>query len=249
MGTTLFLQMRREKVPPHVVLVGDPERVRMFESEMDDASVLSASREFTFLAGRFHGLPVGVISTGIGAPAAAIVLEELAEAGVHTVLRAGTMMAIQGNLGDFVLAQGAARYEGVSTAYASPEIPAVADQAFFRSAWHTLTMSGEPFHAGLVATVDAFYSHIFPFDGEKRPRRPGNLLEGLRSQGVLAADMETSAIYVIGRALGMRAQSLCLLSVSAFPWDALDGDARQERERRLVQLSLEVMYNFVEGKP
>jgi len=246
MGKTLFLQIDRDKVPPQVILVGAPERVHLFALEMDNATVRSTSREFTFLTGRFHGLPIGVASTGIGAPAIGLVLEELAEAHVRHVLRAGTMIALNGEMGNFVLAQGAARYEGVSSTYAPSEIPAIPDETFFRSAWQTLSTSGEPFRAGPVATVDAFYRHIFP--DERNGRQRGELLRMLRKHGLLAADMETSALYVIGRTLGMRTQSLCLLSVSAFPWNSLAGESRDKREKTLVRLALEVMYNFVEGE-
>ena len=245
MGKTLFLQVEREAIPQQVILVGDPGRVHLFAPTLHDPSVLSNSREFTFLSGKFRGMPIGVVSTGIGSPAAALVLEELSEANVRTVLRAGTMIAIGGRLGDFVLAQRALRYEGVSSAYAPPEIPATPDGAFFRSAWRTLSSSRERFLAGPVATVDAFYRHLFPPDDNGRRR--GELLHDLRQQGVIAADMETSAIYVVGRALGIRALSVCLLSVSAFPWRALSGEDRTEREKMLVKLALEVMYDFVEG--
>ncbi len=244
MGQTLFLQVEREEVPHEVILVGAPERVRLFAQEMSNTSVLAKSREFTSITGKFRGLPIGVVSTGIGAPATALVLEELAEAGVRNVLRAGTMIAIKGRLGEFVLAQGAARYEGVSSTYASPEIPAIPNEMFFRSAWQTLSNSREHFLVGPVATVDAFYRHIFPDTRNEHHR--GELLGILQDHGILAADMETAALYIIGRALGMRTQSLCLLSVSAFPWNSLVGDSRNKRERTLVRLALQVMYNFVE---
>ncbi len=245
MGKTLFLQVERDEIPQQIIMVGDPGRVRLFAPALDDPSVLSNSREFTFLSGRFRGMPIGVVSTGIGAPAAVLVLEELSEANVEAILRAGTMIAIGGQLGDFVLAQSAARYEGVSSAYAPPEMPATPDGAFFRSAWKTLSASGERFLTGPVATVDAFYRYLFP-PNDSRQRR-GELLHDLLRQEVIAADMETSAIYVVGRALGMRALSMCLLSVSAFPWRALTGDERSEREGTLVRLALEIMYDFVEG--
>ncbi len=245
MGKTLFLQLERGDVPQQVIMVGDPGRVKMFAPVLEESLVLSDSREFVFLAGRFRTMPIGIVSTGIGAPAAVIVLEELSEVGVKTVLRAGTMLAIQGDLGDFVLAQSAARYEGVSSAYAPPEMPATPDGAFFRSAYQTLSGSGERFLSGPVATVDAFYRHLFPPDDVHRQR--GELLQEFRRNGVIAADMETSALYLVGRALGIRALSLCLLSVSAFPWKALEGTERREREETLVRLALDVMFDFAGG--
>ena len=245
MEKTLFLQVERDETPRQVVMVGDPGRVSMFAPVLEDPLVLSDSREFIFLTGKFKGMPVGVVSTGIGAPAAVIVLEELSEVGVKTVLRAGTMIGIRGDLGDFVLAQSAARYEGVSFAYAPPAMSATPDGAFFRSAWKTLSVSGEKFLSGPVATVDAFYRHLFPPD-DLHLRR-GELLQEFRLHGVIAADMETSALYLVGRTLGIRTLSLCLLSVSAFPWKALEGDERREREELLVKLALDVMFNFAGG--
>ena len=46
-------------------------------------------REYRIVTGEIQGVPVTAASTGIGAPSTAILIEELAKLGSHTLLRVG----------------------------------------------------------------------------------------------------------------------------------------------------------------
>lgn len=235
---------------PYVVLVGDPARLRLFGAELSEARIIAQEREFTTLTGLYQELPVSVVSTGIGAPAAAIVMEELWELGARVVVRAGTVMALNVALGDLVLAQGAARFEGVSMTYLPVEFPALADADLFFAFREVLDKDQAPYRAGLVATSDGFYTQLFHHAlPEREPQRDNSwLLEQLVRHGVLGADMETSAIYTIGWLLRMKCVSLCVATVDGRTRAMLEPALRTDREKRLVRLVLKGLQVFAHGE-
>jgi len=243
---TWYLKCSPEDCAPSVVLVGDPTRVHLFAKELSGTRVVAQEREFTTLTGRYQGLPVSVISIGIGAPAAAIAMEELWELGARVVVRAGTVMALNVALGDFVLAQGAVRFEGISTTYLPLEFPALADADLFFAFRQVLDEVQVRYHAGLVATSDGFYTQLFHHAlPNRKPRRDdATLIERLIEQGVLGADMETSAIYTIGQFLGIKCVSLCVATVDGRTQTIMEPALRAEKEKQLVRLVLKGLYAF-----
>ena len=56
--------------------------------------------------------------------------------------------------------------------------------------------------------------------------------------------METSAVLAVGRALGMRAGSLCLCSVDGPSLQRMPAKARRAAERSLVDVALDIISTF-----
>lgn len=239
---TLYLKAKRDDVAPLAVLVGDPSRVDLFRHRLDGAKTVAQAREFTTVTGRYEGVDLSVVAIGIGAPAAAIALEELASLGVKAVIRAGTMMAVRAPLGSLILAQAACRMESTSRTYEPLEVPAVADADLFASFRAVLEEAGIAHATGLVGTADGFYSEMMP----ARSAEPSLLMQQFRAWGVLGADMETSAVYVIARSLGIKAVSCCLGTVEAGTRRMLEAEERRRLERVLVDAVLHVAREFVE---
>ncbi len=243
MEQTWYLKVRPQDVASHVVLVGDPARVDLFRERLEGATLRGQQREFSVLTGQYRDLPVSVVATGIGAPASAIVLEELAMLGVRAVARAGTMMAVLAEPGTLILAHAACRFESTSRTYLPLEVPAVADPDLFAAFRSALDASGRPYTAGLVGTCDGFYTQMLP---PNPGRDPDGLLDRFVSWHVAGVDMETSAVYSIARYLGLRAVSLCAATVDGRTRQALPPPAREGLERDLVALTLEGLYTYAE---
>lgn len=243
MEPSWYLKVRREDVAPYAILVGDPARIQLFQERLSDARVVGHDREFTTLTGRYETTRISVVSTGIGAPASAIVLEELARLGVRGVVRAGTMMAVTAAPGSFILALAACRYEATSRTYAPLEVPAVADPDLFAAFRRVLDARNRSYVAGVVGTCDGFYTQMMPQGPERR-------LEGLLDQfltwRLAGADMETSAIYIIANALGVRAVSLCAVTVDGRTQRMLGQAEREQLERELVEVTLLGVHSFAE---
>jgi len=246
-GKSWYLKCRAEDVAPSAILVGDPARVKMFADAMTDAEIICQEREFTTLTGTYKGVPVSVISVGIGAPSAAIVLEELWELGVKAVVRAGTALAINVRAGDFILANSAIRSEGTSPTYLPIEYPAVADFDLLCAYRRALKDAQAPFAVGMLATSDGFYTEIFQHTVSGKPplQRPETRLDEFRSFGVLGADMETAAVYVAGHYLGLKTLSLLVTTVDADTSKMLESSLRRQKEIELVQLVLQGLHLYV----
>ena len=130
------LRARTGAYGEHALLVGDPARAELIATELfEGAELVTDARGLNGYAGRFNGLTVGIQTTGMGGPSAAIVIEELIQLGVRRIVRLGTCGSLSPSLapGDFFCAAAA--------------IPAV----------HDAKKAGVRMRVGLVATTDAFY--------------------------------------------------------------------------------------------
>ena len=235
-----YLRCGPDDVADRAVLVGDRGRVHLAAEHLDDVRVLNEDRGLTTATGSWRDTPVTVSAFGMGAPIAAVVLHELAQLGVHTVLRLGTVMCLPpARLGDLVLAEGAIRGESTSATYVPDGYPAVADLALTVAVRDRLRDGDRAWCSGLVASYDGFYPQLAP---GLAPDAGAGVDHGrLRGLGVLALDMETSAVLAVGRALGVRAGSLCLASVDAATRDRLDPDRRIAAEHELVVVGLDAL--------
>ncbi|MCD6332280.1 MAG: nucleoside phosphorylase [Bacteroidales bacterium] len=76
-GSIFHLKLRPQDLADTVFLVGDPDRVSMFESLMDEILHESHNREFVSVTGRYRNHKITALSTGIGTDNIDIVMNEL----------------------------------------------------------------------------------------------------------------------------------------------------------------------------
>jgi uridine phosphorylase len=238
-----YLACGPEDVAERAVLVGDPNRIELFVEHLDDVRTVGDNRGLRVVTGSTDGVPLTVCAFGMGAPVAVIVLEELAKLGVRTFLRVGTVMTLEpGALGELVVAAAALRGEKTSATYVPDGYPALPDLDLLFGTLVTLERLEKPYRIGLVASLDGFYSEMFAASPE-RDESVAARLRALADVGVIAIDMETSALLVVARWLGVRAGSLCLASVDGWTRVKLEGDERREGEARLVAATLAAISN------
>ena len=82
--------MGKGDIGRYVLLPGDPFRTDLIASYFDDAKLVAHNREHKTWTGTLNGVPVSVVSTGMGCPSTAICLEELIACGADTFIRVGT---------------------------------------------------------------------------------------------------------------------------------------------------------------
>jgi uridine phosphorylase len=228
-----YLNCTAEDVGDRAILVGDRSRVGRIAELLDDVQWLNEDRGLTTATGARNGSRVTVSAFGMGAPIAAVVLHELHDIGVRTFLRLGTVMGLEPvELGDLVIADGAVREEATSSGYVPPGYPAVGDFELGRALRSAATEAGLPWHGGLVCSCDGFYTEML--GAHERH-------EHLRKLGVLALDMETSAILAVARALGSRAASLCAATVDGRTSAKLGEGERDAAEDALVRVGLDAL--------
>lgn len=228
-----YLNCGAEDVGDRAILVGDRGRVALTAERLEDVVFLNEDRGLTTATGTYAGERITVSAFGMGAPIAAVVLDELHQLGVRTFLRLGTVMSLPpAQLGDLVIADAAIRNESTSAAYVPDGYPAVADHDLGVALRQAAAASDGPWRAGLLDSTDGFYPSML--HAEERHAR-------LKALGVVALDMETSAVLSVARALGARAGSLCAATVDAPTSEKLALEPRLELERRLVDVGLDAI--------
>lgn len=150
------------------------------------------------------GHRVAVLQPGIGAPLAAIFLEELAAMGVRSIVGVGGAGALlpELTLGHAVVLGSALRDEGTSLHYLSPDRVVEADPVGLDVLSATLRAEGVPFVVGRCWTTDA----VFRETRDRVARR--------REEGCTVVDMEASAAIAVARYRGVRHAHLLLAADS-----------------------------------
>jgi purine-nucleoside phosphorylase len=208
----IHLRAEPEDYAPVVLLPGDPNRATWIAEKFDGgpgaAKLVTSHRGLLGYTGTYHGLPVSVQTTGMGAPSISIVVEELLRLGVRRLIRVGTCGGIGPGIktGDIVIASAAAPVDGATRTYlhGDPYAPA-ADFGLTRQLVEVAEKRGQKPHVGQVATVDVFYNP------------DSDYFSRWRSRGILAFEMESSALYYLAaraRAAGADVAAACILTVS-----------------------------------
>ena len=207
-GMQFHIRCKEGDVGRYCFLPGDPGRCEAIASHFDNPVHIGMNREYNIYTGTLLGEKVSVCSTGIGGPSAAIAMEELAAIGADTFIRVGTTGGIALDVlpGDVVVATGSIRFEHTSLEYAPIEFPAVADFDITCALKQASEELGYRTHVGIVQCKDAFYGQHAP---EKSPVSYELLQkwESWKRLGVKSSEMESSALFVVAAALGVRCGS------------------------------------------
>jgi len=222
------------EIAPVVLLPGDPLRARWIaETFLEDAKCYSEVRGMFGYTGTWRGHRVSVQGSGMGQPSLAIYVNELLrEYDVQTVVRVGSCGALTEKLAvrDIVIASGACtdssmnriRFEGLDYA-------PVADFGLLRAAYDAAsTRAGDAaVHVGLIFSNDSFYS--------PRP----DLLARMAEHGVLAVEMEASALYTLAAAHDRKALAICTVSDHIVTGEETTAHEREQTFGTMVEIALE----------
>lgn len=199
------IDMKKGDVAATVLVPGEPQRVEVFASLLDEATKVAEKREYVTYTGKKDGVAVSCTSTGLGCPPTAIGVEELIRIGAKNIIRVGTCGVIQPFIkpGEFIIVTGAVRGEHTSEEFINMEYPAVADYRIVRALIDACEKLDMPYHLGIVRTHDAYYL--------ESPAAHGDFMERLQpwiDLGVLALDNESSSLFVIAGMQGIRAGTI-----------------------------------------
>lgn len=150
-----------------------------------------------------RGATVAVIGFfGIGAPAAAAVLEELAALGVRQVISMGAAGSLPADtaFGDVVVCNAAIRDEGVSHHYLPTAKFAYPSEALTRRLCETLRDRGIACRSGPTWTIDAPYRET--------------VAEALsyQQEGVITVEMEAAALFAVAEHRGIDVAAVFAIS-------------------------------------
>jgi len=216
-----------------VLLPGDPGRVDRIAGHCEDSEVVAQNREYKLVNATYEGRELTVCSTGIGSPSAAIAVEELAAVGCETFVRVGTTGALQRDIdiGDMVVATGAAKDEGTTERYEDKAIPAVPSYDVLTALVDASEANGEAVHVGPVATDDAFYAETDAY------------VEAWEAAGLQCVEMEAAAIFSLARRKGLSAGAICTVDgnlVEGTQKGETDADELPEKAKNNVERAIEI---------
>lgn len=229
------IDMATGDVAPTVLIPGDPGRVEVFASLMDEAQKVAEKREYVTYTGKKDGVAISCTSTGLGTPPTAIGVEELIRIGAQNIIRIGTCGAIQDYLepGHMIIATGAVRGEHTSEELISMEYPAVADYRIVRALVDACEKLGLPYHLGIIRTHDAYYM--------ESPQAYGDFFTRIKpwqDMGVLALENESSTLFTICSMQGVRAGTILASGNPIYMPDADDCDW-QGNAHKMVMAGIE----------
>ena len=220
-------------IAPLVLLPGDPLRARWIaQTFLTDAQLYTEVRGMYGYTGTWNGHPVSVQGSGMGQPSLAIYVNELfREYDVQSVIRVGSCggMSEKVAVRDLVIASGACtdssmnriRFEGLDYA-------PVADFGLLRAAHDAAAAKelSEGVHVGLIFSSDSFY-----------PARP-ELAGRMADYGVLAIEMEASALYTLAAKHGRRALTICTVSDHIITGEETTAQEREQTFGTMVEIAL-----------
>lgn len=180
---------REQALPPAAILTFTPLDLKLFSSRFLQPPRLShkiyLSEAYT---GECEGVPVALTGPMLGAPQAVMVLEKMIALGVKRVIAVGWCGSLQGRVtvGDVVVPTDALSEEGTSAHYPVAVAGGPGPSIELRDRIIAgLVARGVSVHGGSVWTTDAPY------------RETRGKVRKYQQSGILAVDMETSALFTL----------------------------------------------------
>ena len=226
----IHIRASRNDVAPVVLLVGDPGRATRAAQRLEEAVCYNEFRGLLGYTGRHRGVAVSVQTTGMGCPSAAIVCEELAVLGARVLIRLGTCGATKAEIKptDLIIATSACPLDGTTRTYLGGDAYApAATYRVVRALVDAADRAGAPYHVGLIATEDALYAVADAY------------IEKWAARGVLAQEMEASAIFTVAALRGLEAGCILTVSNPAAQHVRLPDDELARGVERMIAVGLE----------
>jgi purine-nucleoside phosphorylase len=229
---------RAGEIAPTVLMPGDPLRAKWIaETFLDDAKCYNEVRGMYGYTGTWQGEPVSVQGSGMGQPSLAIYANELFDDyDVQTIVRVGSCGSLTDKvaLRDVVIASGACTDSAMNRiAFEGLDYAPVADFGLLRAAYDAATRldatgtgGDQTVHVGLIFSSDSFYA--------ARPE----LTQRMVDYGVLAVEMEASALYTLAARRGRRALAICTVSDHIVTGELTSAQEREQTFATMVEIAL-----------
>lgn len=236
------------------LLSGDPERSHAIATErLDDGRALSRNRGLdAFVATLPGGRPVVCATSGMGAPSASIVVNELVQTGITTIIRIGTSGSIQEHVrvGDVVIGSACLTNQGAALDIAPPSYPSAADPFLTVALAHAAEDRGIAHHVGVMASADTF------FEGQERSassanphllRRITGMVDEYRDLGILNFEMEAGTLFTMGGVYGFAAGCVCGIIAQRTESEHVDLARKDQAIANAIEVAVAAADTWVDG--
>ena len=216
-----------------VLMAGDPLRAKlMAERYLENPVLYNEVRGMLGYTGTYKGKRVSVQGHGMGIPSIGIYSYELFNFyGVKTIIRVGSAGSMSPDLhiGDLVMAMGACTNSHYADQYNLPGTYApIADFGLLRAAVEKAEELGYRYKVGNIYSSDIFY--------DERQGTPE-----WQKMGVLAVEMEASALYMNAARSGNKALCICTISDSMVTGEATTAEERQNSFTKMMDVAFGII--------
>jgi uridine phosphorylase len=250
MNKTLYLQVDSESISKYVIFCGDPGRVEKVASKMKSAKKIASNREYLTYTGFYDGIKITVTSTGIGAPSAAIALEEMYNCGMEVAVRLGTIMGLKKDLlGKLIIPSAVMKEDGTSRTYAPVSYPSCASYDLIEYMNESSKEYGIEYDNGIICSMDGFYSQMKESKlSNKMNNEVNNTFKNLKELNISGIDMESSIILTLTNLMGIKGCIVTMTTVLENLVDFLKGENRDKAEDDLINVVLNGMAKYAKVK-
>jgi purine-nucleoside phosphorylase len=216
-----------------VLLPGDPLRAKFIaETFLENPVCYTTVRNMLGYTGTYKGKKISVQGTGMGVPSISIYVTELiTEYGAENLVRIGTCGSMQTDvkLRDVIMAQGSCTDSNVNRVrFSGLDYAPIADFGLMQRAWKAAEAKGITLKVGNILTSDSFYGD------------DPDSWKMWAAYNVLAAEMETTALYTIAAKYRKHALTLLTVSDSIVTHEATTAEERQTTFKSMMEIALEL---------
>lgn len=226
---SIHIEAAEGQIADTILLPGDPLRAKWIaENFFENPVQYNSVRNMFGFTGTYQGKRISVQGTGMGVPSISIYVNELFnDYGVQTAIRVGTCGGLpRTKIRDLVIAMTASTDSNANRRFTNGlDFAPCADFGLLEAAVAAARATGLDFHVGGVSTMDSFYDST-------------DALDKLESLGVLALEMETSALYTLAAKYGRRALTVCTVSDMVRTHEQTPAAERETGFRNMVQVAL-----------
>ena len=217
-----------------VLMPGDPLRAKFIaENFLDDPVLVNNVRGVQGYTGTYKGKRVSVMGHGMGISSIGIYTFELFNFyGVKRIIRTGSAGAYHPDLhvGDIVIAQGACDNSNFAAQFRLPGTFApIADFGLLRAAVEKAESMDINFRVGNILASEIFYND----DPEAWKQ--------WQRMGVLAVEMEASALYMNAARSGNEALCICTISDSLVTHEDTTPEQREKTFTDMMEIAFEII--------
>ena len=215
-----------------VLMPGDPLRSKMIaETYLEDRELVNNIRGVQGYTGYYKGKRVSVMASGMGMPSIGIYSYELFNIfGVENIIRVGSAGGMHPDLKlfDIVIGQGCCYNTSFGNQFALPgTFSAIADFNLCRKAVDECERKGLRYKVGNLLSSDNFYNDAIDQSAWGK-------------MGVLAAEMESGALYMNAARAGKKALCICTISDLLSGGEQTTPEQRQNAFHDMIQVALEI---------
>jgi purine-nucleoside phosphorylase len=231
---TPHIGAKEGEIAEKVIMAGDPLRAKfMAETFLENPVQYNSVRGMLGYTGTYKGKRVSVQGHGMGIPSIGIYTYELFNFyGVKSIIRTGSAGAFHPDLklGDVVIGMGSCTDSNYGAQYNLPGTFApIADFDLVRAAAAKAEQMGVSYKVGNLLASDVFYGDS------------ADSWKAWQKMGVLAVEMEATALYMNAARSGNKALAICTISDSLVTGEACSAEQRQTSFTNMMEIAFDII--------